>query len=216
MRKHPALEKLSYKISARDVKERVLQHLAKLPCVIWENQFNLFDSHDTSRLHNNPEINREEYRGAVLFQFMLPGAASIYYGDEAEIDGFTDSMEGCRYPMPWDKDYRSSQQYRVNHTMANLKAKHPALSKGSVKFLYAEGQILSLARFWEQEAFVCVISTEEEDKFIRLPLGSIGATKPEDVEDVFGCPLVLEDCDSHSVIMLVKAHQSYLFRCNIP
>jgi alpha-glucosidase len=147
---------------------------------------------------------------------MLPGAASIYYGDEAEIDGFTDSMEGCRYPMPWDKDYRSSQQYRVNHTMANLKAKHPALSKGSVKFLYAEGQILSLARFWEQEAFVCVISTEEEDKFIRLPLGAVGAAKPEDVEDVFGCPLVLEDCDSHSVIMLVKAHQSYLFRCNIP
>ena len=216
MRKHPALEKLSYKISARDVKERVLQHLAKLPYVIWENQFNLFDSHDTSRLHNNPEINREEYRGAVLFQFMLPGAASIYYGDEAEIDGFTDSMEGCRYPMPWDKDYRSSQQYRVNHTMANLKAKHPALSKGSVKFLYAEGQILSLARFWEQEAFVCVISTEEEDKSIRLPLGAVGAARPEDVEDVFGRPLVFEDCDSHSVTMQVKAHQSYLFRCNIP
>lgn len=216
MRKHPALEKLSYKISAQDVKERVLQHLAKLPYVIWENQFNLFDSHDTSRLHNNPEINREEYRGAVLFQFMLPGAASIYYGDEAEIDGFTDSMEGCRYPMPWDKDYRSSEQYRVNHTMANLKAMHPALSKGSVKFLYAEGQILSLARFWEQEAFVCVISTEEEDKSIRLPLGAVGAARPEDVEDVFGRPLVLEDCDSHSVNMQVKAHQSYLFCCNIP
>jgi alpha-glucosidase len=202
-------------MTAQDVKNRILEHLAKLPHVIWENQFNLYDSHDTSRLHNNPEVNREEYRGAVMFQFMLPGAASIYYGDEAEIDGFTDSMEGCRYPMPWDKDYRSSQQYRVNHTMANLKAKHPALSKGSVKFLYAEGQILSLARFWEQEAFVCVISTEDKDCAIRLPLGAVGAQMPSETVDIFGRELKLEPCDEHAVSMQVKDHESYLFQCNI-
>ena len=124
-------------------------------------------------------------------------------------------MEGCRYPMPWDKDYRSSQQYRVNHTMANLKAKHPALSKGSVKFLYAEGQILSLARFWEQEAFVCVISTEEEDKSIRLPLGAVGAVRPVGECDLFGLPLSIRECDKHSVSMKVKAHNSYFFRCEI-
>jgi alpha-glucosidase len=215
MRKHPALEKLSYKISARDVKERVLQHLAKLPYVIWENQFNLFDSHDTSRLHNNPAVHREEYRGAVMFQFMLPGAASIYYGDEAEIDGYIDSMEGCRFPMPWDKEIQIGERYKLYQTMAQLKAKHPALSKGSMKILYAEGHIFAIARFWEQEAFICVISTEDEDKSIRLPLGAVGAVKPAGEYDLFGLPLSIRECDKHSVSMKVKAHNSYFFRCEI-
>ncbi len=215
MQKHPALRNVHYKMTAEDVKNRILEHLAKLPYVIWENQFNLFDSHDTSRLHNNPKVNREEYRGAVMFQFMLPGAASVYYGDEAEIDGYIDSMEGCRYPMPWNKDFQKGERYHLIQTLAKLKAEHPALSKGSMKILYAEGNIFALARFWEQEAFVCVISTEDKDRTIRLPLGAVGAACPADGKDLFGKELVVDLCDQHSVHMQVNAHQSYLFRCNI-
>lgn len=216
MQKHPVLKNISYKITALDVKNRILEHLAKLPYQIWENQFNLFDSHDTSRLHNNPKVNRKEYRGAVMFQFMLPGAASIYYGDEAMIDGYIESMEGCRFPMPWDQDFQSSEGYRLYQTMAKLKARHPALSCGSMKILYADGHILSIARFWEQEAFVCVISVEEEDRAIRLPLGAVGAAMPQEMYDIFHRPLLFQDCDRHSVIMQVEAHESYLFRCDIP
>ncbi len=215
MQKHPALRNISYKMTAQDVKNRITEHLAKLPYVIWENQFNLFDSHDTSRLHNNPRINREEYRGAVMFQFMLPGAASIYYGDEAEIDGYTDSMEGCRFPMPWDKDFRNCEGFSLYQKLAKLKAAHPALSRGSMKILYAQDYIFAIARFWEKEAFICVISTEEEDTSIRLPLGAIGAGKPEKKTDVFGRELVFTDCDENRVRMIVKAHQSYLFHCEI-
>lgn len=215
MQKHPALRNVHYKMTAEDVKNRIMEHLAKLPHVIWENQFNLFDSHDTSRLHNNPRVNREEYRGAVIFQFMLPGAASIYYGDEAEIDGYTESMEGCRFPMPWNKDFSKTEQYQLNRTMAKLKAKHPALSSGCMKILYAEGNIISIARFWEKEAFVCVISTDPEDQTIRLPLGAIGAQKPAECLDVFGRKLEFKNCDENSIALKVNAHQSYLFLCNI-
>lgn len=215
MQKHSALRNVSYKMTAQDVKHRILEHLAKLPYVIWENQFNLFDSHDTSRLHNNPNVNREEYRGAVMFQFMLPGAASVYYGDEAEIDGYIDTMEGCRYPMPWNRDFQKSETYQLIHTMTRLKASHPALSKGSMKILYAQDNVFSIVRFWEQEAFVCVISTEDEDTVIRLPLGAVGAQRPSRTEDIFGRELILESADSRNVNMHVKAHQSYLFRCTI-
>lgn len=216
MSKHPVLSKISYKITAEDVKERVLQHLGKLPYRIWENQFNLFDSHDTSRLHNNRKVNREEYSGAVIFQFMLPGAASIYYGDEAEIDGYTESMEGCRFPMPWDRNIVCGERYRLYQTMARLKAEHPAMSKGSMKFLYAADHILSIARFWEQEAIVCVISAEDEDSVIRLPLGAVGAVRPSEDRDLFGNRLDWNTCDEHSIMLQVKAHQSYIFRCDIP
>ena len=81
--------------------------------------------------------------------------------------------------------------------------------------LYAEGHVFALARFWEQEAFVCVISTEDRDRTIRLPLGAVGAVRPCGEKDLFDRPLVFHDCDSHSVLMDVKAHQSYFFRCDI-
>jgi len=211
-RRDPILRQVPYRMTAQDVYHRVTEHLAKLPYALWENQFNLFDSHDTPRLHNNPNIHTEEYRGAVFFQFLLPGAASIYYGDEAEIDGETTSNEGCRYPMPWDKDFQSSPAFRLYQTMARTKAAHKALSHGGMKFLYAEGSVVAIARFWENEVFVGVISTADEDVTIRLPLGAVGAARPR--QELFGRPFVCTDCDSHSVWLTVPAHQSYFFDCS--
>lgn len=211
--KHPALCGVPYKMTAQDVKDRILEHLAKLPYVIWENQFNLFDSHDTPRLHNNPKVNREEYRGVVLFQFLLPGAASIYYGDEAEIDGYIDAMEGCRYPMPWDRDFQSGEHYQLIRAMAKLKASHPALRRGSMQFLYTHGNVIAIARYLGEEIFVGVISTEEEDVTIRLPLGAVGGTCPEGERDLLGRILHWEEKDDRSIALHVNAHESYFFRC---
>ena len=213
MAKHPILREVPYRMTARDVKNRVLEHLAKLPYVIWENQFNLFDSHDASRLHNNPKISREGYRGAVIFQFLLTGAASIYYGDEAEIDGTLDSMEGCRYPMPWSRDIPACQAYRLIHTMTHLKADHKALRQGGMKFLYTEGHVVALARFWDEEVFVGIISTEDRDVKIRLPLGAVGASVPIGSTDIFGTPLSYRLNADASIELTVKAGQSYLMQC---
>lgn len=213
MQKHPALKAVRQKMTAEDVKRRVLQHLAKLPWVIWENQFNLFDSHDTHRLHNNSAVNREEYRGAVIFQFLLTGAASVYYGDEAEIDGYIDSTEGCRYPMPWDQDFTGGEFYNLNRTMIRLKQEHEALRRGGMKFLYAADQVIALARFWGEEAFVGILSTNSEDVTIRLPLGAIGAEVP--LEEVFGKELVYSKQDDNSILLNVKAHTAYCFSCKM-
>ena len=212
-RRNPILSSVSYRMTAQDVKNRVLEHLAKLPYALWENQFNLFDSHDASRLHNNPQISREAYRCAVIFQFLLTGAASVYYGDEAEIDGTLGTNEGCRYPMPWSRDIPSREAYRLIHTMTHLKAAHKALSRGSMKFLYAEGHVVALARFWEGEVFVGILSTEKQDVKIRLPLGAVGASAPKAAADIFGTPLEYRPMDAHSIELTVKAGQSYLMEC---
>ena len=215
MSRIPALQNVSYKMTAEDVKNRVMEHLAKLPYVMWENQFNLFDSHDASRLHNNPKVHPEEYRGAVIFQFLLTGAASIYYGDEVSIDGVLGSNEGCRYPMPWKKDYQNCDAYRLNQTMARLKAAHKALSHGGMKFLYTEGNVIAIARFWEDEVFVGVISTSDTDVKIRLPLSAVGASAPKDDTDIFGKRLEYRTLDDHSIELTVKAHQSYIMECRM-
>lgn len=209
MNRNEILRNVHYKMTAQDVQGRVTEHLAKMPYALQQNQFNLFDTHDVTRLHTQPHVNREEYRGAILFQFMLPGAPNIYYGDEADIEGTDGRDEGCRYTMPWSKDFTNTENYRMYSTMANLKAKEKALSHGGMKFLYAEGGILSIARFYGDSAYVMVMSTEENDREIRLPLAAIGASKPE--AELFGKEVQCTPCDK-GVTMMVKAHQAYFMK----
>lgn len=215
MGRNEILKKVPYKMTAEDVQGRVMEHLAKIPYVMWENQFNLFDSHDVSRLHNNPKVHPDEYRGAIIFQFTLVGAASIYYGDEAGVDGVLDTNEGCRYPMPWSKDFKNSEVYKLYQTMAHMKAQHKALSEGGMKFLYAEGNVVAIARFCKEEVFVSVISTSDRTEKIRLPLGAVGAVKPKGNTDIFGKNLVYHKLDENSVEFVVEAHQSYFMECEM-
>jgi alpha-glucosidase len=200
-------------MTAQDVKNRVMEHLAKIPYVFWGNQFNLFDSHDVPRLHNNPKVHRSEYRGAVIFQFMLPGAASIYYGDEAAIDGTIDTTEGCRYPMPWSRDFTGCENYRLYRTLAHCKGAHEALRSGGMKFLYAQDGVVALARFLGDQVFVGVISTNDTDVSIRLPLGAVGAGAPVGGEDLLGTPLHYVSEDDHSIRFTAKAHTAYFMQC---
>ena len=81
------LNHISYKMTAEDLKNRIVEHFSKIPYTVAQVQFNLLDSHDVPRLHNNKNISKENYKGAVMMLFTLLGAANIYYGDEVEIDG---------------------------------------------------------------------------------------------------------------------------------
>ena len=115
--------------------------------------------------------------------------------------------------MPWSRDIPSRDAYRLIHTMTHLKAAHKALSRGGMKFLYAEGHVVALARFWEGEVFVGILSTEKQDVKIRLPLGAVGASAPKAAADIFGTPLEYRPMDAHSIELTVKAGQSYLMEC---
>ena len=213
MQRDPVLRNIPYRMTAEDLQARVTQHLAKIPFVLAQNQFNLIDSHDVSRVHNHKEISADARRGAVILQFMLIGAPSIYYGDEAEIDGWTENNEGCRFPMPWDKDFTRTDTYRFYRTLAHLKRSTPALTEGGMKFLYAHGRTVALARFDDREALVAVVSGEDGAVSVPLALGSIGAILPEDRRDVFGEEPEARVLDSRTVELQVPAGKSYLIRC---
>ena len=192
-----------------------MQHLAKLPFALWETQFNLFDSHDTPRLHNNPEISQADFRGAACFQFLLTGAASIYYGDEAEIDGTIDSNEGCRYPMPWGKDFRGCAHYQLYHALCALKKEHSALRLGGMKFLYAREDTFAIARFTGEEVIVGVISKSDTAQTIRLPLGAVGAAEPAGEKDLLGSVLNWQREGLNAIDLHMEPHAVYLFSCKL-
>lgn len=210
----PSLRRLPGGMSAPDFEARVMQHLAKLPFVFWENQFNLLDSHDVSRLHNDPAIHPGDYRGAVLLQFTLIGAPSVYYGDEAAVDGVLGSNEGCRYPMPWGTDFQHSEQYRLYRRVIALKREKEALKRGGMKFLYARDRALALARFTPDEALVLVMSTDDAPASLFLPLSVLGAARPAGTEDLFGLPLDWQP-EAGGVTVSVPPHTAYLFDCEM-
>lgn len=207
------LREVPYKMTAEDVKERVMEHLSKLPFVIWQNQFNLFDSHDVSRLHNNSRIHPLEYRGAVMLLFTLIGAPSIYYGDEASVGGWTENNEGCRFPMPWNTGFEQTETYQLYRTLAHLKKEKRAFLEGGMKFLYAANQIVAIARFYQEETFITVMSTSDKVQSILLPIGSVGASGFRKEQDLFGERLEYHRVDEKRIEFKVKAHQSYLLEC---
>ena len=98
--------------------------------------------------------------------------------------------------------------------MAHLKKAHPALSKGGMKFLCADGYTAAIARFTADEAFLAVVSNDDEPSVIRLPLGAIGAAGLADA-DVMGEKLDWKPLDENSVELFVPAGTCYFIPCRM-
>ncbi len=205
-----------YKMTAEDVEARVRQHLAKIPFALWQNQFNLIDSHDISRLHHE-NVDWKSYRGAVIFQFMMIGAPSVYYGDELEIEGWTHNDGGFRAPMPWkaeNGDYEKIKTYQLYQTLCHRKQMHSSLCEGSMKFLYAKEQVIALARFDETEAHVMVMNHNTTDVTVTLPLGAVGIRDVSSLQDVFGETYSAKAVDTHHVEITLSAEQTLMLYTN--
>ena len=63
---------------------------------------NVLDSHDTPRLLNQLSHNQDRFMAAYSILFALNGISTIYYGDEAGLDGGKDP--DCRKCYPWGEE----------------------------------------------------------------------------------------------------------------
>ena len=212
----PELNSVKYKMTAKDFSGRISSILNRLPFAIRQVQFNLLGSHDLPRMHNNPKISKDAYKGAVIMMFTLPGSANIYYGDEAEIDGTAPAMEGCRYPMPWDKDIESTDAYKMYSTLTKIKTTSPAFVDGGFKFLWDEDYVVAFARFTPKDLFITVASSDTEDREIKLPIYIFGKDFSKNIPktDVFGNKLETS-VDSGFLKVKIPAGKSYLIDLSI-
>ncbi|MBQ8797622.1 MAG: glycoside hydrolase family 13 protein [Oscillospiraceae bacterium] len=84
----------------------------------------------------------ERLKLAALLQFTLPGSPSIYYGDEAGMEGAKDPFNRRTYP--WGKEDPELLAYF--RRLGSLRKQYPALRDGDVRFLYNEGGKLCFQR----------------------------------------------------------------------
>lgn len=198
------------KTTSESLKNRIVDYLGRMPYVIQENQFNLFDSHDIGRLHNNPEISYEDYRGCVISLFTMIGAANMYYGDEASLDG-DETNEGCRHPMPWGTNFEEKDQFKLYQTLCHLKTQEDALINGGYKFLDCHDYVFSFIRFNLDEGFITVFSRNDEEVEITLPLKDFGFNLELGSSDIFKNNLKYRIVDDE-VKLTVMPHTSLLIK----
>lgn len=152
-----------------------------LSCVM-----NLLGTHDTMRIltrlggdfHGSkeawaayrlsPEARKtavERLRLAAFLQFMLPGMASIYYGDEAGMEGFEDPFNRRTYPWGHE-DTALLDWFR---TLGRLRAERESLQSGDIAYPLAAGRVLCFARRAGDEVSLCAVNAGAESASVDLP-----------------------------------------------
>lgn len=203
-------------LSAKALAERIQSFFGKLPFVMQENQFNMLDCHDISRLHNHPEITFAQYEMAVYLLYILPGCVCIYYGDEIGLAGRVGSTEGCRYPMDWNVDYKKNPYYELYQTMNLEKNNSKALRCGGFKILVTEGKVFACARFYEEEVYLVVTSMEEtESKEIKIIIPVFGRQFSMPKKDIRNQLLDYYEQEDGSVMLVVQPKRGYFIKLDL-
>ena len=149
--------------SGRAFKEAVMSVVENYPPQVVACNMNLLGTHDTPRIltalvddfdgsreekskrrlsRNNLEVARERLMMASFLQYTLPGSPSLYYGDEAMMEGYKDPFNRRTYP--WGQE----DWEMVNHfeRLGKLRREHPALRLGDISFFVAGDKHLGYTR----------------------------------------------------------------------
>jgi glycosidase len=152
---------------------------------------NLLDSHDTERLlwtltpgaetrtdkeqnAANVAAGKQRLRLASLVQFTVPGAPTVYYGDEVGLTGDDDPDDRRTYP--WADRGGSPDNAMLAHyrSLARLRAGNPAFVNGDLRFLLADDAAGTVAygRKTTTHAAVVAINRSGSPQTVEVPVGA--------------------------------------------
>ena len=138
------------------------------PQVILSNM-NLLGTHDSARILTalvddfdgsreakaKRQLSRSQYDEAMqrllmasFLQYTLPGSPSIYYGDEAGMEGYNDPFNRRTYP--WGRENQELLSHFRN--LGQLRKNHLALRLGDLQFFQAGDQRIGFSRSYEGKA----------------------------------------------------------------
>lgn len=180
---------------AKTLSELVLSITENYPPCATAVLMNHIGTHDTMRIITNLAkgdeyigdrewqsrhiLNAEEYKNAVsmlkiaaVIQFTLPGVPSIYYGDEAGLQGYGDPF--CRATYPWGSE--NIELVEFYRSLGKTRRECKAFKFGFFTSIYAEGRAFAFMREGDGEsAFIAVNAGDKDTEF----------TLPEDFTDKF-------------------------------
>ncbi|MBR0326567.1 MAG: glycoside hydrolase family 13 protein, partial [Clostridia bacterium] len=111
---------------------------------------------------------------ASAIQYTVYGVPSVYYGDEAGMQGYRDPF--CRMPYPWGReDTELREHYKL---LGKIRKENPVFAKGEFKVLVSSGALFIYER-------------KDGDKVIYLAANA--SDTPRTVDITAGCKDLLTD-----------------------
>ncbi len=160
------------------------------PPQAYHAMMNLVGSHDNSRIFWVLNNNVDQLRLIALLQYALPGAPTVYYGDEIAIDA-PSKLDGSvwqddpynRAPYPWadtEGDYYPPPNEDVlafYQTLGEMRHTNPALREGEMVNLYTGGSdgLYAFLRLDADagNAALIVANTSDSPQMIELMTGPL-------------------------------------------
>ena len=141
-------------------------------------QLNLLGSHDAPRVLTVLSGDTAALRLATLLQCLLPGAPSIYYGDEIGLQGGNDPA--CRGAFPWDPARWDTDLRTFVKAVLALRRHEPAFRHGSTVVVGATGDAIAIERRLGQDRLVVAVNAGAEPLDIGVVIdgGATGRLEP--------------------------------------
>ena len=92
------------------------------------------------------------------------GVPSVFYGDEAGMEGHRDPF--CRRPYPWGRE--EGELVETVRFLGHLRHKHPALASGDFRILHHDAHAIVYERVLEDDRLV--VAANMGDDPLVLPL----------------------------------------------
>ena len=159
------------------------------PDAVYYSLMNLLDSHDTARLlwvltpgsdtladkeMNQANLAEGKHRVelASMLQFSLPGAPTIYYGDEAGLDGNDDP--DTRRTYPWEDLGGAPDQQLRDYYRALIAARkaNAVLRDGDFHILLADdnSEVIAFGRKTGKQAAIIVVNRSSQPQSVAVPV----------------------------------------------
>ena len=153
------------------------------PAPAFYGAMNFLSTHDTPRLLSVLGCGRqpdcadyrlspaERERGTALLKlaaavlYAFPGSPTVYYGDEAGMEGFEDPFNRGTYP--WGREDAALLDYF--RALGALRAARESLQGGGIRYLLAEGRALCFERRAGDEVTLCAVNAGVESFRVDLP-----------------------------------------------
>jgi glycosidase len=102
----------------------------------------------------------------------LPGAPSIYYGDEIGLAGGNDPA--CRGAFPWDRGAWDEPLLAFVRDLIRLRATEPALRHGTTRVAATAGDAVVIERRTATRTIVVAVNSGPSDAVLRFgPIGAV-------------------------------------------
>ena len=160
------------------------------------------------------DIDEAIFKQGVVMQMTLPGAPTLYYGDEAGVCGWTDPDNRRTYPWGHE-NFEILEFYRET---IEIHRQHKVFKTGSYKPLVEQRDLLCYGRFDMDNAAFVLINTSDTDKTVSIPTWTLGVEDGESFErlietsrEFYNCGRVKVVQENNIVTVTVKANSSVIY-----